>query len=143
MSKLPLPVRIGDEGWPVASQVRKENVMKQYLLSVCYPAGGSQPPPAELQRIMQDVGALQKEMQSAGIWVFGGGLHAPDTATVVRQEGGRMLTTDGPFIESKEQIGGITILKAPDLDAALAWGGKMAKAIGVPIEVRPFMEGRG
>ena len=117
--------------------------MKQYLLSVCYPAGSTQPPPAELQRIMQDVGALQKEMQSAGIWVFGGGLHAPDTATVVRQEGGRVVTTDGPFIESKEQIGGITILKAPDLDAALAWGGKMAKAIGVPIEVRPFMEGRG
>ena len=117
--------------------------MKQYLLSVCYPAGSTQPPPAELQRIMQDVGALQKEMQSAGIWVFSGGLHAPDTATVVRQEGGRVVTTDGPFIESKEQIGGITILKAPDLDAALAWGGKMAKAIGVPIEVRPFMEGRG
>lgn len=117
--------------------------MKQYLLSVCYPAGSNQPPPAELQRIMQDVGALQKEMQSAGIWVFGGGLHAPDTATVVRQEGGRVVTTDGPFIESKEQIGGITILKARDLDAALAWGGKMAKAIGVPIEVRPFMEGRG
>ena len=117
--------------------------MKQYLLSVCYPAGSNQPLPAELQRIMQDVGALQKEMQSAGIWVFGGGLHPPDTATVVRQEGGRVVMTDGPFIESKEQIGGITILKAPDLDAALAWGGKMAKAIGVPIEVRPFMEGRG
>ena len=117
--------------------------MKQYLLSVCYPAGSNQPLPAELRRITQDVGALQKEMQSAGIWVFGGGLHPPDTATVVRQEGGRVVMTDGPFIESKEQIGGITILKAPDLDAALAWGGKMAKAIGVPIEVRPFMEGRG
>jgi len=126
-----------------ADQTKREMVMQQYLLSVCYPAGSSQPPPAELQRIMQDVGALQKEMQSAGIWVFGGGLHAPDTATVVRQEGGRLLTTDGPFIESKEQIGGITILEVADLDAALAWGGKMAKAIGVPIEVRPFMEGRG
>lgn len=117
--------------------------MKQYLLSVCYPAGSTQPPPEALQRIMQDVGALQKEMQAAGIWVFGGGLHAADTATVVRLEGGRVLTTDGPFIESKEQIGGITILKAPDLDAALAWGGRMARAIGVPIEVRPFVEGRG
>jgi hypothetical protein len=49
--------------------------------------------------------------------------------------------TDGPFIESKEQIGGITILKAPDLDAALDWGRKLARAIGTPIEVRPFMEG--
>ena len=116
--------------------------MKQYLLSVCYPAVSTQPPPEALQRIMQDVGAMQKEMQAAGIWVFGGGLHAADTAMVVRLEGGRVLTTDGPFIESKEQIGGITILKAPDLDAALAWGGKMSRAIGVPIEVRPFMEGR-
>jgi len=50
------------------------------------------------------------------------------------------VTTDGPFIESKEQIGGITILNAPDLDAALGWGGKLSHAIGVPIEVRPFME---
>ena len=133
----------GDEDQPFAGHIKREKVMKQYLLSVCYPAGSNQPLPAEVQRIMQDVGALQKEMQSAGIWVFGGGLHAPDTATVVRQEGGCMVTTDGPFIESKEQIGGITILKAADLDAALAWGGKMAKAIGVPIEVRPFMEGRG
>ena len=117
--------------------------MKQYLLSVCYPAGGTQPPAEELQRIMRDVGALQKEMQAAGIWIFGGGLQAADTATVVRLEDGRVLTTDGPFINSKEQIGGITILKALDLDAALSWAGKMSRAIGVPIEVRTFMDGRG
>ncbi len=143
MSKLSPPVRNGDETWIVAVQIKKENAIKQYLLSVCYPAGSTQPPPEALQRIMQDVGALQKEMQAAGIWIFSGGLHAVDTATVVRLEGGQVVTTDGPFIESKEQIGGITILKATDLDAALAWGGKMSKAIGVPIEVRPFMGGRG
>lgn len=114
--------------------------MKQYLLSVCYPAGSTQPPPDALQRIMQDVGKLQKEMQAAGIWIFSGGLQA---ATVVRLEEGQVVTIDGPFIKSQEQIGGITILKATDLDAALAWGGKMSKAIGVPIEVRPFMEARG
>jgi hypothetical protein len=114
--------------------------MKQYLLSVCYPAGGTQPPPEVLQRITRDVYAIQKEMQSAGVWVFSGGLHPPATATVLRQQGGEVVTTDGPFIESKEQIGGITVLRAPDLDAALDWGRKLARAIGVPIEVRPFME---
>jgi len=117
--------------------------MKQYLLSVCYPAGGTQPPPDVLQKIMRDVTAVQKEMQAAGAWVFSGGLHAANTATVLRQQDGDIVTTDGPFIESKEQIGGITILKASDLDAALAWGRKLARAIGVPIEVRPFMEGHG
>ena len=115
--------------------------MKQYLLSVCYPAGGTQPPPEALQRIMRDVQAVQKEMQAAGVWIFSGGLSPPTSATVVRHQGGDVITTDGPFIESKEQIGGITILKAPDLDAALGWGRKLARAIGTPIEVRPFMEG--
>ena len=115
--------------------------MKQYLLSVCYPAGGQQPAPEALQNIVRDVYAIQKEMQAAGVWVFSGGLHPANTATVLRQQGGTVVTTDGPFIESKEQIGGITVLKAPDLDAALAWGRKLALAIGTPIEVRPFMEG--
>jgi len=114
--------------------------MKQYLLSVCYPAGGQPPPPDVLQRIMRDVHAVQKDMQAAGVWVFSGGLHPANTATVLRQQGGAIVTTDGPFIESKEQIGGITIVKAADLDAALGWGRKLAQAIGVPIEVRPFQE---
>jgi hypothetical protein len=117
--------------------------MKQYLLSVCYPAGATQPPADVLQKIMRDVVAVQKEMQAAGVWTFSGGLHAPSTATVVREQAGTMVTTDGPFIESKEQIGGITILKAADLDAALVWARKLAHAIGVPIEVRPFTEGHG
>jgi len=115
--------------------------MKQYMLSVCYPAGGTQPPPDVLQRIMRDVHAVQKEMQAAGVWIFSGGLTPPSSATVLRHQGGEVITTDGPFIESKEQIGGITILKAPDLDAALGWGRKLARAIGTPIEVRPFAEG--
>ena len=114
--------------------------MKQYLLSVCYPAGGTQPPPDALQRIMRDVHAIQREMQSAGVWVFSGGLHPASSATVLRQQDGGIAATDGPFIESKEQIGGITIVQAPDLDAALDWGRKLARAIGTPIEVRPFME---
>jgi hypothetical protein len=117
--------------------------MKQYLLSVCYPAGGQRPPPDVLQKITRDVTAVQKEMQAAGVWIFSGGLHPANTATVLRQQGGDIVTTDGPFIESKEQIGGITVLKAADLDGALGWGRKLARAIGVPIEVRPFMEHHG
>jgi hypothetical protein len=114
--------------------------MKQYLLSVCYPADGSQPSPAALNKIMCDVIALQREMQSAGVWVFSGGLHASNSATVLRHQNGDIVLTDGPFIESKEQIGGITIVRVPDLDAALLWARKLASATTTPIEVRPFME---
>ena len=114
--------------------------MKQYLLSVCYPAGDSQPHPAALNKIMSDVMALQREMQSAGVWVFSGGLHAPNSATVLRHQNGDIVLTDGPFIESKEQIGGITIVRVPDLDVALSWARKLASATTTPIEVRPFME---
>ena len=117
--------------------------MKQYLLSVCYPADSSQPPPAVLSKIMSDVTAVRKEMQSANVWVFSGGLHASDSATVLRHQNGDIVLTDGPFIESKEQIGGITIVSVPDLDAALLWARKLARATTTPIEVRPFMEQHG
>ena len=114
--------------------------MKHYLLSICYPADGSQPPPDVLNKIRSDVMALQSEMQSAGVWVFSGGLHASDSATVLRHQNGDVVLTDGPFIESKEQIGGITIVRVPDLDVALLWARKLASATTTPIEVRPFME---
>src|SRR6478672_7395472 len=99
--------------------------MNQYLLSICYPAGSTQPAPEALQVIMQNVGAVGQEMKAAGVWVFAAGLHDPDTATVVRVKNGEVLTTDGPFIDSKEHIGGICVIKAADLDAALAWGAKL------------------
>ena len=111
--------------------------MKQYLLSVIQPDGGT-PEPEVLRKIMADVGALQQEMKAAGVWVFAGGLHPPSTATVVRVQGGGVLMTDGPFAEGKEHIGGFTVIKAPDLDAALAWAHKAAMATTLPIEVRPF-----
>jgi hypothetical protein len=79
-------------------------------------------------------------MKSAGAWVFSGRLHEPDTATVVRMSGGEVVTTDGPFAESKEHLGGFYIIQATDLDAALAWASKVTAAIKVPIEVRPFAE---
>jgi hypothetical protein len=111
--------------------------MKQYLLSI-YQPDGDPPPPEFLERVMADVDALRRESQAAGAWVFGGGLHAPGTATVLRLKDGEMLTTDGPFAEGKEHIGGLAIIKAPDLDAALEWGRRYARAITLPIEVRPF-----
>ena len=79
-------------------------------------------------------------MKSAGAWVFGGRLHAPDTATVVRVSDGEVLTTDGPFAESKEHLGGFYIVEAEDLDDALAWASKVTLAVRTPIEVRPFAE---
>ncbi len=111
--------------------------MKQYLLSIYQPEGGT-PPPEVLQKVMRDVGALVEEAKTAGAWVFNGGLHPPSTATVLRFREGEMLTTDGPFAEAKEHIGGFVIVKAEDLDAALEWGRKFARVITLPIEVRPF-----
>ena len=90
--------------------------------------------------IMRDVGVVRKEMQDAGVWVFAAGLHPASSATVVRVNNGEVLTTDGPFTEGKEHIGGFSIIKAPDLDAALEWGRKMARATTLPIEVRPLQE---
>jgi hypothetical protein len=114
--------------------------MKQYLLSVCYPAGSAQPAPDALRKIMADVDAVHRELQAAGAWVFGGGLHPPHASTVIRHRDGGVVVTDGPFIESKEQIGGLSIIEAADLDAALEWARKLARATTTPIEVRPFFE---
>ena len=111
--------------------------MKQYLLSVIQP-DGEIPSPEVLDKVMRDVDALNEEMKAAGVWVFAGGLHAPSTATVVRLQDGDVLTTDGPFAEGKEHVGGFTIIRAPDLDAALEWGRKLTRATTLPTEVRPF-----
>jgi hypothetical protein len=111
--------------------------VKQYLLSIYQPDGGV-PPPEVLARVMRDVNALIAETKAAGAWVFNGGLYPPSTATVLRLAGGEVLITDGPYLEGKEHIGGFVVVQAPDLDAALEWGRKMARAITLPIEVRPF-----
>jgi hypothetical protein len=116
--------------------------MKQYLLSI-YQPDGPPPPPERLEPIMRDVHALIREIKEAGAWVFNGGLHPPSTATVLRPQGGDVLMTDGPFLEGKEHIGGFIIVEAPDLDGALAWGRKAARAITLPIEVRPIQTHEG
>ena len=113
--------------------------MKQYLLSIYHPEGDL-PAPADMEKIMQDVAAVNAELQAAGAWVFAGGLHPSSTATVVRADGAEVLITDGPFVEGKEHVGGFWVIKAADLDAALAWADKATRACTAPVEVRPFQE---
>src|SRR5437667_9308380 len=114
--------------------------MAQYLLSVHSVEGEIDPPMTdeEMQQSWKQIQVLNEELKSAGAWVFGGALHEPDTATVVRISDGEVLTSDGPFAESKEHLGGFYIIEAEDLDAALVWASKTTAAVSKPIEVRPF-----
>ena len=114
--------------------------MAHYLLAAHSVEGEVRDPmtPEEMQRSFQQVINLEKEMKTAGAWVFSGRLHEPDTATVVRVSNGQLLTTDGPFVESKEHLGGFYIINAEDLDAALGWACKVTAATNAPIEVTPF-----
>jgi hypothetical protein len=114
--------------------------MARYLLSTYNVAGEAAEPMSDgdMQQMMERIGALEEEMRSAGAWVFSARLHEADTATVVRSQGGEVVTTDGPFAEAKEHLGGFYIVEADDLDAALAWGTKTSECIGRPIEVWPF-----
>ena len=115
--------------------------MTQYLLSIYQPDTGT-PPPDVLAKIMEEVGAWRDELQAAGAWVFTAGLQPPGTAAVVRVSGGDLLTTDGPFTEGKEHIGGFTIIEAASQDTALAWAGKLARIVSpLSIEVRPLHRG--
>jgi hypothetical protein len=113
--------------------------MAQYLISIYQPDGP--PPPRErLEPIMRDVAAVRDEMIAAGAWLFTARLHPASTATVVRAKGDEVLMTDGPFVEGKEHVGGFCLIEAADLDAALAWAGKLARATTLPIEVRPALD---
>ncbi|KUL47075.1 YciI family protein [Streptomyces regalis] len=112
--------------------------MKYYLLSVMQPVGDELPPPEVLAEIGKNLDVFHQELRQAGAWVFAGGLHGPESSTVLRPSAGDVLITDGPYAEGKEMLGGICLIKAPDLDAALEWGRKAALATTLPIEVRPF-----
>ena len=113
--------------------------MTQYLLSIYQPDG--EPPAAEfLESVGRELHAMNQELKSAGAWVFSRGLHAPSTATVVRVSDRDVLITDGPYVEGKEHVGGFWIIDVPDLDAALGWARRAARATTLPIEVRPFQD---
>ena len=113
--------------------------MAQYLLTVVEPTEGVLEPEA-LEVIMRDVGEVDRAMHDAGIWVFAGGLYPPNRATTLRPKDDEVLLTDGPFVEGREHVGGFSIIDVPDLDAALDWGRKLARATTLPIEVRPFRD---
>jgi hypothetical protein len=112
--------------------------MPQYLVSVWFVEGAPEPSEEELAQSGKDVDALNDELRKSGAWVFGGGLHPVDTATVVQVKGSDVVTTDGPFAESKEHLGGFWVVRADDLDAALAIGRRATVACRAPVEVRPF-----
>ncbi|MFD6310192.1 MULTISPECIES: YciI family protein [Streptomyces] len=112
--------------------------MKYYLLSVMQPVG-EPPAPDVLAEIGKNLDALNQGLREAGAWVFAGGLHGPESSTVLRPRDGDVLVTDGPYAEGKEMLGGISLIQAPDLDAALEWGRRLALATTLPIEVRPFV----
>lgn len=111
--------------------------MTQYMLSIYQPDGPA-PPKELLEAVGRELHALNQDLKAAGAWVFSRALHAPSTATVVRLRDRDMMITDGPYVESKEHIGGFWIVEAPDLDVALGWAQRAARATTLPIEVRPF-----
>jgi hypothetical protein len=117
--------------------------MTQYLLSVYVDETAEPPAPEVLEQMYKDVDAVNETMKAEGAWVFAGGLHPTSTATVVRAKDGEVLTTDGPFAEAKEHLGGFWVISAPDLDAALAWASKATVACRAPVEVRPFQDDAG
>ncbi len=112
--------------------------MTQYMLAVHYVEGQEPPSQDVMEQMYADVEELNTKMQESGVWVFAGGLETPDIATVVRSSGGEIVMTDGPFAESKEQVGGFWVIEAPDLDAALDWARQATIACQGPVEVRPF-----
>ena len=128
--------RAGDTG--------RNTAMTQYLLSVHVSQNEYDNPPEGTDKIYAAVDAFNDEVRSSGAWVFAGGLHAPDTATVVdATRGGDATVTDGPYAETKEQIGGFWVIEAADLDAALEWAKKASAACAAPVEVRPFQDDAG
>jgi hypothetical protein len=114
--------------------------MPEYLLSVHTGTADAEAEPATPMgpEQFQQLTALEAEMKETGAWLFSGRLTGPDVATVVNASRGEVLTTDGPFVESKEHLAGFYIVAADDLDAALRWASRTSAIIGEPIEVRPF-----
>ena len=114
--------------------------MTQYLISVWGTEAETyeNPDPKTMEKAYAQVDAFNKRMQESGAWVFAGGLEAPSTATTVDARNGEAVVTDGPFLETKEQLGGFWVLEAPDLDAALALAREASAACMAKVEVRPF-----
>lgn len=118
--------------------------MPHYALTI-YQPDVAPPPPEVLAPVMKKMHALIEDAKAQRVWVFNGGLHQPSTASVVQRKHGEVITTDGPYVEGKEHVGGFMIVDVTDLDAALSWAKRMIEAMaipgypdGLPVEVRPF-----
>jgi hypothetical protein len=116
--------------------------MTQYLISVIHddqgPDWAATATPEDMQQVFAAVAAYNDELQADGSWVFAGGLEPPSTATVVDATGAEVMITDGPFAETKEQLGGFWVVEAADLDAALEIARRGSAACRGAVEVRPF-----
>jgi hypothetical protein len=121
--------------------------MTQYLVAIHHPDDYPPllrwlrgDPSAEDEAMSRDIDTLNEEMVAAGVRIFVGGLTAASEARSLRaQPDGKVLITDGPYLETKEHIGGFWVLEAANLDEALAWGRKAVIACRAPVEVRPFL----
>ena len=116
--------------------------MAQYLMSVWHDEDYEVDfESEEAQRSFARVGAFNEELTAAGGWVFAGGLYNASSATVLRATDGDVSMTDGPYAETKEQMGGFWVIEADDLDTALEWAGKATVACERPVELRPLQGG--
>jgi hypothetical protein len=114
--------------------------MPQYLVAIHHPDEFD--PFREDEATVRDIHALNLEMIAAGVRIFAGGLSSASSAKSLRaQRDGKVLITDGPFLEAKEHVGGFWILETADMDEALAWASKAAVACRAPVEVRAFLGG--
>jgi hypothetical protein len=112
--------------------------MTQYLLAVHITEGEPAPSEEQMQQAYKAVDTYNEELKKAGAWVFAGGLEPSQAASVVRAQGGQVMTTDGPFAETKEQLGGFWIIDVDSREAAMDWAARGSAACGAPVEVRPF-----
>jgi hypothetical protein len=112
--------------------------MSQYLLSVIISTDDPAPSDEQMSKIDADIDAFNQEVREAGAWVFAGGLGPVTSATVVDATGSEPVVTDGPYVESKEFLGGFWLIEAADLDVALDWAKRGSAACAAPVEVRPF-----
>jgi hypothetical protein len=114
--------------------------MALYLMSVIGTQGDMTPEPDAMQQMFDDVDAFNTKVKAQGNWVFAAGLYPPDTATVVSVKDGETVTTDCPYAETKEQLGGFWVVKAADLDEAIELAAQGSVACGWPVEVRPIQD---
>lgn len=117
--------------------------MSRYLLSIVYPPGAMPPDDAALETIAADVQAVTRRMQEAGVWLFAAGLQPADTASVVTANASGHTAIDGPYTETKEQLGGFSIIDVPTLAEAQQWAAEVSRAVWCSIEVRGLHRGCG